>query len=282
MKRGPTIKIDVCDYKDYRLYLKDWFSAAKTKRPAYSFRVFAREAGLNTSNFLMLVMQGKRNLSEDSIKKFSVALSHTVSEQEFFRNLVYFNQAKSHDDKNFYYQHLLQSKKYKLLKPIERQQYDYYATWYHPVIREMVVSKEFDGTPESIAKRLSPTVSPAQVAKSILLLAELGLIYKNQCGKWEQTSSILSTGPELTSVVVHNYHKVILDLSKAVMDRIAMGHRDVSSLTLGVTRDKIPQLREKIRAFRKDVLHLVSNDTQPEEVVLLNIQLFPVTKVAKE
>lgn len=280
MKKSSDKKIDLFEYKDYRVYLKNWFALAKTNRSSYSYRVFAAKAGFKTSNFLMLVMQGRRNLTEESIKKFSVALDHTASEQEFFRGLVYFNQGKSHEAKNFYYQQLLQSKKYKQQRPIESRQYEYYSSWYHPVIREMVVSKDFDGTPESIAKRLSPTVTPAQVTKSIVLLESLGLIHKNDAGAWQQSSSILSTGPELTSLVVHNYHKVVLDLSKAVMDHVVMADRDFSSMTLGIAKERIAQLREKIRTFRKEVLQLVSNDTRPDEVVLLNIQFFPVTKMA--
>ncbi|MBI4412615.1 MAG: TIGR02147 family protein, partial [Deltaproteobacteria bacterium] len=60
--------------------------------------------------------------------------------------------------------------------------------------------------------------------------------------------------------------------------------RDASSMTLGVKRERLPQLRAKIREFRQEILKLVANDTEPEEVALLNIQLYPVTKVpdAKE
>jgi uncharacterized protein (TIGR02147 family) len=279
MKKNPDKKTDLFEYKDYRLYLKDWFAWVKAHRSSYSYRVFAAKAGFKTSNFLMLVMQGRRNLTEESIKKFSIALDHTVSEQEFFRGLVYFNQGKSHEDKNHYYQQLLQSKKYKQQRPIESRQYEYYSSWYHPVIREMVVSKDFDGTPESISKKISPAITPAQVTKSIALLESLGFIHKNSDGAWQQSSSILSTGPELTSLVVHNYHRVVLDLSKAVMDHVVMAERDFSSMTLGVAKERIVTLREKIRVFRKEVLQLVSNDTRPDEVVLLNMQFFPVTKV---
>lgn len=226
----------------------------------------------------MLVMKGLRNLTEESLNKFVVGLSLNKQEQEFFRNLVFFNQAKTHQDKNLYYQRLLQSKKFGQLKPIEKNHYEYYSAWYHPAVRELIASKNFDGTPEWIAKRLSPTITPAQAAKSIALLVQIGFIEKTGANKWRQATSVVSTGPKLTSVVVHNYHKNLLDLSKAVMDRLSMDHRDVSSLTLGVSRDKLVQLRDKIREFRQDILKMVANETEPEEVVLLNIQFYPVTK----
>ncbi|MBI1908864.1 MAG: TIGR02147 family protein [Deltaproteobacteria bacterium] len=274
-------KIDLFQYRDYRSFLKDWYKAAKAERSSYSFRLFAKKAGFVSSNFLMLVMQGKRNLTEESLKKCLVGLGLNKQEQDFFRSLVFFNQAKTHEDKHFYYQQLLRSRKFRQLKPIEKQQYQYYSAWYHPVVRELVVSPEFDGTPEWIARHLFPAIAPAQAAKSIELLEGLGFIEKDKNGRWQQTSTIISTGPELISVVVHNYHKLLLDLSKQVMDQLSLKDREVSALTLGVKKERLEELRNKIREFRQEILKLVSEDTEPEEVVQLNIQFFPVTKDLK-
>lgn len=280
MRQGNS-RVNVFEYRDYRVFLKEWYRKAKESRGSYSYRTFAKKAGFHSSNFMMLVIQGKRNLTEESLKKFITGLDLNKQEQDFFRNLVFFNQAETHEDKNFYYQRLLQSKKFSQLKPIERQQYEYYSTWYHPVVRELVVSKGFDGTSEWISKRLSPSVPTAQVAKSIELLERLRFIERVDGNRWRQASTIVSTGPEIGSVVVHNYHKSLLDLSKEMMDQLSMDDRDVSALTLGVKRDRIPELKARVRDFRQEILKTVSDDTEPEEVIQLNIQFFPVTKTSE-
>ena len=230
---------------------------------------------------MMLVIQGKRNLTEESLKKFLVGLSLNKQEQEFFRNLVFCNQSETHEDRNFYYQRLVQSRKLNQLKPIEKQQYEYYSTWYHPVVRELVASGGFDGTAESISKRLSPSVTPAQVSKSIELLEALGFIQKAGQGRWRQSSTIISTGPAIESVVVHNYHKSLLDLSKDAIGQLPTKYCDISALTLGVKRGRFPELLAKVREFRKEILKMVSNDVEPEEVLQMNIQFFPVTKISE-
>src|SRR3990172_291097 len=184
--RHENSRVSVFRYRDYRAFLKDWYRTAKQSRGSYSYRTFAKKAGFHSSNFMMLVIQGKRNLTEESLKKFLVGLSLNKQEQEFFRNLVFCNQSETHEDRNFYYQRL---------------------------VRELVASGGFDGTAESISKRLSPSVTPAQVSKSIELLEALGFIQKAGQGRWRQSSTIISTGPEIESVVVHNYHKSLLDLS---------------------------------------------------------------------
>lgn len=274
-----TTTVNLFEYRDYRKFLKDWYEGAQNRRPRYSFRALAQRAGFKSSNFLMLVMQGKRNLTEESSAKVGRALGLNKQEGEFFRNLVFFNQAETHEAKNIHFKRLIQSKKFSLLKPIEKKNYEYYSSWYHPVVRELVVSGDFDGTSDWIANKIFPPITPAQAAKSIELLEKIGLIEKTPDNKWKQPQTLLTTGPELISVVVHNYHKALLELTMGVMDRLSMRHRDVSAMTLGIKRERLPQLREKIREFRREILKMVADDTEPDDVVQLNIQFFPVTKI---
>jgi len=275
--KGPDSKISIFHYLDYRQFLRDWYLHAKASRGSFSFRSFSKKAGFQSTNFLKLVMDGDRNLTEESLVKFALALKLNKQEQEFFRNLVFFNQAKTHEQKNQYYAKLLQSKKYSELKPIEKNQFEYYSTWYHPVIRELAVSKAFDGKSESIAKLLSPEVTTAQVERSLHLLENLGFIQKTPEGRYRQASQLISTGAEVSSLVIFNYHKLLLSLCDEVMDKVSGARRDVSTLTLGVAKGRIPQLKKKIQDFRQEVLKLVADDSEPDEVVQLNIQLFPLT-----
>ena len=279
-RQGKTIS--VFQYRDYRSFLKEWYEQGRKRSRACSFRALARKGGFHSTNFLFMVMRGERNLSEESVGKVARAINLNRQEEEFFRCLVFFNQASTHEEKDTHFRKLLQCKKYSQLKPIEKKQYQYYSAWYHPVVRELVAARDFDGTPEWIAHRISPPITPAQVVRSIELLQELGLITKNGSVRWTQSSPVISTGAELTSVVVHNYHKNVLSLSHQILDELVMPEREVSSLTLGVSREKVPALREKIRAFRRDVLEMVSGEKEPEEVVLLNLQFYPVTKVTNE
>ncbi len=281
MDQGSST-VDLFQYSDYRQFLRDWYHESKKLRGSISFRSLARRAGFKSINFFKLVMEGKRNLTEESLVKVAAGLRLNKQEKDFFRNLVFFNQAKTHEEKDFYYQALLRSRKFSQLKPIEKDQYEYYSTWYHPVIRELVVSKDFDGSAAGLARRLSPPITPAQTEKSIALLEKLGFIQKADDGRWRQASSLVSTGAELSSHLVHNYHKVILDLTKEILDRVPATRRDISTMTLGVVKDRVPELKKKIQDFRQEILKLVSVDAHPEEVIQLNIQMFPLTLAAAE
>jgi len=273
--------IDLFAYTDYRSYLKEWYARAKASRGGFSFRAFSKQAGFNSPNFYKLVMDGERNLTQESLARFVIGLGLNKQEEAFFRNLVFFNQAKTHDQKDFYYQRLLQSRKFNQLKPIERHQYDFYSTWYHPVVRELVTSPQFDGTAEWISQRLYPSVTVPQVKKSLDLLETLGLVVRTPEGGYRQTDTLISTGPEAQSLVLLNYHQAMLGIAKEILPEVAAKNRDVSTLTLGIKRERIGQIKKRIQEFRQDILKLVSTDTQAEEVVVLAFQLLPLTILEK-
>lgn len=269
-------KLNVYEYKDYRHYLKDWFALAKTFTPPLSQRGFAKKAGLKSNNFLILVMQGKRNLSDDGIKKVIKGIQLNKEDAKFFTNLVLFNQTKKHDEKNTFYQNMIQNKNYAKLKPLEKNQLDYCNEWYHAAIRELIQSPQFTGNLDWISQKLSPKLSITKIKKSIQVLKNLNLIEEKN-GKLKQCDSLVTTGMEVDSVALFNYHLKMLDLSKKVLQETPKSERDISSLTLGLGKDKRRILKEKIQNFRKDILELVSTEDEPEEVIQVNIQMFPLT-----
>ena len=277
MKKGSG-QVDLFGYLDYRRYLKDWYAEVKKGRGSFSFRAFSKRAGFNSPNFFKLVMDGERNLTEESLSKFVVGLRLNKQEQEFFRNLVFFNQAHEEEKKALYYRRLIQSRKFNQLKPIEKDQYEYCSTWYHPVVRELIASSGFDGTPAWLANHIYPPITESAAKKSLEVLENLGFIAKTSEKTWKQTNPIVSTGAEVTSLALFQYHLNMLDLTKDVMQKIPAPLRDISSMTLGVKKERVQELKNKIRDFRQDVLKIVSVDSHPEEVVQLNIQLFPVTR----
>lgn len=273
----PTPLPTIYSYEDHRAYLKDWYRHMKQSHRGFTHRSFAKKAGFQTSNFLLLVMQGKRHLTEASINKVMKGMSLSKPEQDFFRHLVFFNQATTPEERQQYCDRLHQSKQYRALKPIDHWQYEYYSKWYHPVIRELAAAPACDGTPEWLAAQLHPSVTPTQCAKSIEILEHLGFIRKRGI-RWEQTSPIVSTGPRLTSVVVHNYHKQMLDLAKDLLDELPAEQRDVSAITVGVSRIQYGLIREKIREFRQEILRLTAGTAATEQVMQLCMQFFPLSR----
>ena len=99
----------IFEYDNYRTYLKDVYEFHKKSNKKYSYRYFARMAGFQSSNFMMLVIDGKRNLALPSIEMFAKALKLNKEDADYFRNLVLFNQAGTFEEKDAYALELLKS-----------------------------------------------------------------------------------------------------------------------------------------------------------------------------
>lgn len=270
---------DIFSFSDYRLFLKEAYGFLKETQASFSFRYFAKLAGFKSPNFLQLVMEGKRNLTSDSIPKFAQALSLNKQQTDYFSNLVLFNQAQDDEAKNLYYKKITHNRRYRELRQLENDQFQLYSHWYNLAIRELVTQKNFREDPVWIAQQLVPKISEKEAAEGLALLLKLKLLQRNPRGQLVQADPTLSSGAEVKSLAVANFHRAMLKKAAQAITIIPASERDISAVTIGVNRASLPQLKEKINQFRKELLATLGNSEIPaEQVYQLSIQLFPLTR----
>ncbi len=188
------------------------------------------------------------------------------------------NQASEHQEKNHYYKKIIAMNSPKNMKMLQSAQYDYFSKWYLPALRELVT---FDGnklTASEMAEKLSPKVKTKDVENAIKQLEDLGLIHKDTDGDWKQTEQIITTGPEVKSLLVANFHHEMIKKASESIDRYPSDERDITAATLSIAKKNIPELKNKIAEFRKKILKEYACDQAPDQVIQINIQMFPLTK----
>lgn len=267
----------VFQYLDFRAFLGDLFAFHKAQDAHFSHRHFARLAGFSAPNFLQLVITGERNLTHKSIAQVAKGFSLKTRDRDFFENLVFMNQAKKHGDRNRYYQNMMSLRSAGATKKLESASYDYFSTWYIPVIREVATWGGGRMSAEEVAPLLNPPVSAKEAERAFKVLTELQLLEQDAEGRWRQSDATVTTGPEVRSLVVANFHREMIRLGGEAIERYPSPERDISALTLGISRERMPELKQKIAAFRRELLELAARDADPQQVVQVNIQLFPLT-----
>lgn len=271
---------DLFKYLDYRHFLKDHYREHKEKKgAAYSFRSFARMAGLSSPNFLQLVMEGKRNLGPDGIKGFSKALRLNKEEAAHFENLVHFNQCTTDEERNEWYKRLSASKKYREVREIEKDYFVYFSRWYYAAIRELVLLPHFQEDPDWIARKLSPPITVKEAGTALELLQKLGFL-KRQKGRLVQAERNITTAREIVSLAIANYHRQMIQRAAESIDRTKPEKRDISSLTIALSKDKVQEAKRRIQEFRRQLNVLLSDDAAPDSVYQINFQLFNLSEVA--
>ena len=272
----------IFNFSDYRRFLKNLFEYKKETTPSFSHRNFARLAGFASPNFLKLVIDGQRNLTNTSIAKIARGFKLKKPEREYFETLVFMNQATDHMERDHYYKKLIAMKIPKTMKLLETARYDYFSKWYLPVIRELVVFGGKKSSAEELAKRLSPEVRVKDVEAALNQLQSLGLIFQDKKGCWQQSEEILTTGPEVKSLLIANFHHEMIKMASKSIDRYPADQRDISGVTMSIRQKDIPAIKKRITEFRKQMLEEFAANEHPDQVVQVNIQMYPLTKTDKK
>jgi uncharacterized protein (TIGR02147 family) len=272
--------ISIYDYTDYRVFLRDYCHHYKQLDAKYSQRYFALKLGVKSSGFLSEVINGKRNLSRTNVAQFCRTLKLSDTEQQYFENLVTFNQARSQSEKEHWLNRLMVSQNSNL-SSLRRDIYEYFSNWYVSAIRELLFFYTFDGNYKQLASTLTPQIKPSQAKEALDLLLRLGLVRTAEEGRLVQAEAVISTGDEVHSTEVAKFQMQMLELARQALDRMPANRRDISTLTLSVSQQGFEKIRAIIQRTRKEILSAAVDDTNEDRVVQLNIQLFPLADMSQ-
>ncbi len=274
------MKKTLFEYINYREYLRDFFAWKKSEHSFYSYRLFAQKAGLRSPNFLKLVIDGERNISKESVYKFSKAMGLNKGETDYFENMVFLDQSRTLEEKNLYLSKVMRYRIKNDPRKIEKSEFEYYSQWYHPVIRELVCAVDFCGDFTRLGSSVIPSIKAVEAQKSVELLLRLGYIEKRDGHCYVKTSMCLSTGPTVRSVAVANYHKSMMGLAAESIERFPSDKRNITSLTMTVSKKTYNTMIYKIEKLRKELLEMSESEEENLSVVQVNFQVFPLSAEA--
>ncbi len=268
---------NLLNYTNYRQFLQDYYSAHKRADPKFSLRFFAKKANFPSHGLLKYLMEGKRNLSQKSLTKIVAALKLDANQTQYFENLVYFNQARTSDEKKFFYEKLMRLPGKTRFRKLESSQLQIFRHWYTIAIREMLNLKGFRNNPRWIAEQLLTMVEPSQVQESLELLVASGMIKKTANG-YKSADPDITTDDEVKSFLVKDYHAQLLKLAALAQDEIPGPERDISSVCFPIRESDLPNLKKQVQLMRKELRGFEAESGKGDRIVQVNIQLFPVTK----
>ncbi len=273
------MKPDIFRYNNHRAYLKDMYDFLKKSNKGFSYRVFARMAGIKSYNYLKLVIDGKRNLTPKMIQAFSKAFKLTRSEKEFLTNLALFNQSQDSSSKNEYFGRISKAKRFREIKELEADQYEYFSKWYFSAIRELISLPDFKEDSDWIVSRLRGEVTVSQVEAAIECLLRLKLIERTSSGRLKLRSGSIASAPEVQSLALFSFHEQMIARGLNALRHQDADLRDISSITLALSKDEIKAIKKMILQFRRKTLsHFETERPKGCQVFQLNFQLFPLSE----
>lgn len=277
---------NISEYTDYRKFLQDYYEEARAKNPHYSYQLFAIKAGLKSKGFLHNVLHGKRSISRANIFSISQAMRLDKYEMEYFEILVAFAQAKNIQERTHFFERLsaIKSSGPKAWQPqiVRNEQFEFYSNFHHSVVRSLIGMFGFKNDYKWLAKRVYPSITPSQAKKSVALLERLGFIKKQKDGSFALVSTTIAAPPELISVAIQNFHRQSGELALKALSQLPLEKRNISGVTLGISKETYSTICEEIQAFRTRLLQIAEADRNADETFQLNVQFFPVSTSSRE
>ncbi|MBF0287867.1 MAG: TIGR02147 family protein [SAR324 cluster bacterium] len=276
------LDIDIYSYLDSRLLIMDYCNRCKAKDNRYSLRWFAKKLEFGAPNYIKLIIDGERNISEKRLEKFSSLMGLKGVESEYFELLVRMTQTSDIDRRDHYFQKLsaIRRKKLKVHK-LEGAQFDCLSSWLHLLIREMTFLKKFSSDSQWINKNLMYKVSPNEIIKCIGDLETAGLLAREQ-EQLKAVDSSITFPDEVRSLAIQKYHQGILGQASIALQQ-SLEQREYGAALVATTPEKFKLVKEKMKNFRAEILELLDTENgEAEDVVVLAFQLFHVVEGSRD
>jgi uncharacterized protein (TIGR02147 family) len=271
---------DIFAYTDYRKFMRDFFDFMKSTKPFFSYQYFAQKAGFKSKSFIHKVINGQRALSTNSVFSIARALNLKGKEIAFFEALVHFNESKTDQEREYYFTRMQQVEPKNEGIRLQKNQYNYFAKWYHAVIRELVTIVPFAADYKKLASAVEPPITPKLARESVKLLLELGMVRKNEkTGLYQQTDAYITTRDTVVSLGVNKFQRETMDLALKSHENDDRQTRDFSSLTIGISSKGFEKIKSELKDFRSYVGRIVEEDNPADRVYQINFQLFPVSGI---
>ena len=268
---------DILEYTSYRQYIADYYADRKAKS-AFTWQEFTRAAGFSSPVHLKYASEGRLNLSDAAAQRVAQAMHLADFEQEYFCEMVKFDNAKTDAEKKDAFGKMLSIAEAHKAKIIEGDSFRYFESWKNPVLRELAPAMP-GAKPLMLARACRPVITAAEVTESLNFLVKAGLLKKDEEGRYIQTDKFVSTGPmDVTPVVIRGMHRQMGELALETIEGVSQDERHFSGLTMGLTHEAYDEIVQEIDACRKRIAAIATRDTEIDDVYRLNIQLFPLTK----
>lgn len=274
--------VNVFDYLDYRKYLQDYYEEKKRVNPVFSYQVMARKAGFANRGFVYNLVNGKRSLSKQNLIKMVSALQLNKSKAKYFETLVAYSQAESPVEKQELFRTLNglrgRGKGQSDAQRLRRDQYEYYSTWYHSVIRSLLDMVNFTDNYKWLAKMVNPPITVKKARDSVALLLKLGLAKRRPDGVLCLTKKNVTTGRDVERLAVREFYRTYADLAKRAIDDFPPEERRLAGLTLGISERAYKQICDEMESFRNRIVDIVNADTDSDRVFQFGMHLFPTSE----
>jgi transcriptional regulator with XRE-family HTH domain len=248
--------------ENFRQWLQKEFTDKCRNNPRYSLRSFSRLLETDPSS-VSQILAGKRRVSTKAIQKICDRLSMPP---EIYQRLLEGEPAPN-------------AVRTGAIHQLSADAFAVIADWYHYAILELTMSVGFKSDPRWIAHKLSITPAEATIAVERLLRLDL---LKRQRGRLVKSDDTLTNYREgVTAPALREFQRQVLQKALQAIDFTLPEEKDITSMTMAVNVELLPEARKRIKAFRRELCDFLMQGPRTK-IYNLGVQLYPVSSATNK
>ncbi len=260
---------------DYRKMLHGEFDLRRKQNPAYSMRSFARDLDLSPSR-LSEVLNDKGHLSASTLLEVGARLGIPKNEVLAMQAAQSYKTAPENSAIKISAKNFLESFRYQgQFSQLTEETYRILADWYHFAILSAMELDKYDGSVSYLARILR--LNEETVTDALRRMANQGMVTEKD-GSYQATGEIFTTSNDVASEALRTSHRQNFDLAKDSLDEVNVLLRDITSATIAIDINKLPEAKKMIKEFRRNLCHFLESGDK-HAVYNFNIQLHPISEV---
>jgi uncharacterized protein (TIGR02147 family) len=212
-------------------------------QPRYSMRMFARALNIDPS-LLSKVINGRRRPSSRLCSMVRKTLPQVPLDEKF--------------------------------QKLAADHIQIIAEWHHCALFELLAIEPGAST-KGLAARLG--ISEVQVKDSLERLERLNLVQQQVDKTWKRLATdITSVGNDFSTTAFQKWQADLLQKAIDALTNIPYERRDQSSLTVSMRKDRLEEVKQKIKKFRRELCMDLEKDQDRDSVYQLVISFYPLTQ----
>lgn len=269
----------VFEFEDGQKFLNHIQGAYPGYKKPITLGQWARRLGFRSPRAIAMILKGQRQPTDSFVEKIASDLHMKLDEKRYWEllarkwRLQHKGLAVDSVDEEL---RSLQKLRFESAK-IESDLYPLLLKWYTVVIRELVGTPDFHEEPAWIVKRLRGKISVQEADLAIRSLLQAKIIERKPDGKLGYSvEDSVSTGNDIPSRLIREYHKDMLERAKESLDELGVLAREIRGVTIRMAPDKLEELKQMVRGFMEKV-DVEFDGKSGDDIYQMNIQVFPHT-----
>lgn len=257
---------------DYLHILKEEYQTRSLNHRNYSMRAFARDLEMSPA-MLSEVLRGNRRLSPKKAEVIAKKLRYSIEETSLFVALVKAKYKKSEKANKEGCSYLEKIKELQETKSLSLNVFKVVSDWFYFAILCVMELDTYNGDIQYICNYLK--LKPEEVKSAIATMEELDLVEVDEFGHYQCKLTDITTSQDIRNLALRKFHKQFIRKAIHSIDEVEVDKRDITSMTMSIDAEKIPEAKKRIASFRRELCKYLESGKK-NEVYNINIQFFPL------